>query len=96
MRGSTRRWPVVQLDSIRSSRIAGWGLESPRGHPSNDEGAVWLVDAGGLAWIDPKTNDIVGRLDLGWLRGPPDLAVGEGTAWVTSMNDARARRIDLR
>lgn len=61
------------------------------------QGAVWFIDfADGseLAWLDPASDRIVGRVSIP-TRGPVDLAVGDGTVWVTSMNDGIAYRYDI-
>jgi YVTN family beta-propeller protein len=49
-------------------------------------GSVWTLNQGdgGVSRIDPKTNKVVATIDVG-VPGPGgDIAVGEGSVWVTS------------
>jgi YVTN family beta-propeller protein len=49
-------------------------------------GAVWTLnqDEGNVSRIDPKTNKVVATIDVG-VPGPGgDIAVGEGSVWVTA------------
>jgi YVTN family beta-propeller protein len=49
-------------------------------------GAVWALNQGdgSVSRIDPKTNKVVATIDVGVPGGGGDIAVGEGSVWVTS------------
>ena len=58
-------------------------------------GAVWVLNQGdgSISRIDPKTNKVVATIEVG-VPGPGgDIAVGEGSVWVTSF-DVPLSRID--
>lgn len=60
-------------------------------------GAVWFMDYSNgseLVWLDPSSSRVMGRVSVP-VRGPVDIAVGDRTVWVTSMNDAVAYRFDI-
>jgi YVTN family beta-propeller protein len=49
-------------------------------------GAVWTLNQGdgSVSRIDPKTNKVVATIEVGVPGGGGDIAVGEGSVWVTS------------
>lgn len=49
-------------------------------------GAVWALnqDDGSVSRIDPKTNKVAATIEVGVPGGGGDIAVGEGSVWVTS------------
>ena len=49
-------------------------------------GAVWTLNQGdgSVSRIDPKTNKVVATVEVGVPGGGGDIAVGEGSVWVTS------------
>ncbi len=59
-------------------------------------GAVWALNQGdgSVSRIDPKTNKVVATIDVGVPGGGGDIAVGEGSVWVTAF-DFPISRIDL-
>jgi virginiamycin B lyase len=58
-------------------------------------GAVWTLNQGdgSVSRIDPKTNKVAATIDVGVPGGGGDIAVGEGSVWVTSF-DFPLSRID--
>jgi YVTN family beta-propeller protein len=50
------------------------------------DGAVWTLNQadGSVSRIDPKTNKVVATIDVGVPGSGGDIAVGEGSVWVTS------------
>src|SRR5205085_3487268 len=49
-------------------------------------GAVWTLNQGdgSVSRIDPRTNKVVATIEVGVPGGGGDIAVGEGSVWVTS------------
>ena len=50
------------------------------------DGAVWTLNQGdgSVSRIDPKTNKVVATIEVGVPGGGGEIAVGEGSVWVTS------------
>jgi YVTN family beta-propeller protein len=50
------------------------------------EGAVWTLNQGdgSVSRIDPKTNKVAAKIDVGVPGEGGDIAAGEGSVWVTS------------
>ena len=50
------------------------------------EGSVWTLNQGdgSVSRIDPKTNKVVATIEVGVPGEGGDIAVGEGSVWVTS------------
>lgn len=59
-------------------------------------GSVWVADhrEGTVSRIDPDTNEVVERIQLGSF--PADLAAGEGGVWVPVLEGFRLSRVDPR
>ena len=58
-------------------------------------GTVWTVNQGdgSVSRIDPKTNKVAATIEVGVPGGGGDIAVGEGSVWVTAF-DFPLSRID--
>ena len=50
------------------------------------DGAVWTLNQGdgSVSRIDPKTNKVVATIEVGVPGGGGEIAVGEGSVWVTA------------
>ncbi len=59
--------------------------KSPRFIAAGD-GGVWTINQtdGTVSRIDPKTNKVVATIEVGIPGGGGEIAVGEGSVWVTS------------
>jgi virginiamycin B lyase len=83
---STDRGTVTRVDPHTNLIVETIAVgKSPR-FIAVGEGAVWALNQGdgSVARIDPKTNKVVATIEVG-VPGPGgDIAVGEGSVWVTA------------
>jgi streptogramin lyase len=75
----------------------------PCGAPVFGEGAIWTISGANGDWLyrlDPKTRNIIARIDLGFsawsspFGGRDELAVGAGGVWVADQVGDSVTRID--
>ncbi|MFN2543201.1 MAG: hypothetical protein ABR600_01330 [Actinomycetota bacterium] len=84
---------VIDIPVFRS--LPGTG---PFGGIAAGAGALWMVTAGRdgafdlLARIDPRTNKVKDRIELGHLGG--GVAVGDGAVWVSAPEDGLLLRVN--
>ena len=88
-----RRWwasPAIlaAVAGVALVAIAVAGYVATQGTPS----AAALPGADALVRIDPKTNTVTKRFDVG--REASDVAVGGGYVWVTNFSDSTVSRLD--
>jgi YVTN family beta-propeller protein len=92
---STKHGTVARVDPDTNRLVATIPVgPSPR-FIATGEGAIWALNQGdgSVSRIDPKTNRVVATIEVGVPGGGGDLAVGEGSVWVSSW-DYPLSRID--
>jgi serine/threonine-protein kinase len=81
----------------------GYVPACPCGPPVSGEGAIWTISGDEGDWLyrlDPKTRNIIARIDLGFsawsspFGGADELAIGAGSVWVADQVGDSVTRID--
>ncbi len=84
----TRVWIRGRTSSWRPSRVG----KAPRFIAAGG-GAVWVLNQGdgSVSRIDPATNKVVATIEVGVPGGGGDIAVGEGSVWMTAFEHLLSR-----
>jgi YVTN family beta-propeller protein len=100
--GGSRGWKLVRLDPAFQSRRTIRLASAPNDFAISavnpvavGSGAVWVgKSAGGIAEVDPKSDEIVTKFPVG--NSPSSIATGIGSVWIADDVDNTVTRIDPR
>lgn len=92
---STEKNLITRVDPAANRAVTTIPLGKTPRFLAIGEGSVWALNQGdgSVSRIDPKTNKVIASIEVGVPGEGGDIAVGEGSVWVTAI-DVPMSRID--